>query len=51
MPLDAERGRGNPEHVLFLDPFEEPFRYFVVVLGHGMMECFVTELPVVVSLT
>ena len=42
MSLDAERGRGNPEHVLLLDPFEEPFRYLVVELCHGtkVIECF-----------
>ena len=41
MPLDTERSRGNPEYVLFLDPFEEPLRYFVIELGHGTMVCFV----------
>lgn len=42
MALDTEWSRGNPEHVLFLDPFKEPFWYFVVELCHGAktMVCF-----------
>lgn len=35
MTLDTEWSRGNPEHMLFLDPFKEPLRYFVVELGHS----------------
>jgi hypothetical protein len=34
MPLGTQGSRSDPEHVLPLDPFNERFRYFVIVLGH-----------------
>ena len=37
MALRAERGGSDPEHVLFLDPFEIRLRNVVVELTHGVL--------------
>ena len=34
MSTRIQGGRSHPEHMLLLDPFDEKFRYLVMILSH-----------------
>jgi hypothetical protein len=41
MSSRTQRSGSYPEHVLFVDPFDDGFGYLIIVLGHG---CYAAKL-------